>query len=185
MSVSWYPVVVWGRPRWAGTFGQQMIRRLMSTLFSGTVQAACEASAWIHVWRSLQCGDLGVQARLSEHAQSCHVYRHWCRGTGFERVSLEAHLERGEDVFGLEAQFDRWTGSVQVPVNTILIKYEDLPGNIDQVLDFFGVNKPFEVRGRKTSWQDQPEHIQEGLHRVYGRLREKVLAMPGLKILEV
>jgi hypothetical protein len=99
-------------------------------------------------------------------------------------VTLDQYLEAGVDQFGLEAQFDRWTRAVTPACDTILIKYEDLSENINQVLEFFSVQKPFQVRTRKTSWDSQPSHIQAGLHRIYGPLREKVLAMPGIKIRE-
>jgi hypothetical protein len=98
-------------------------------------------------------------------------------------VTLEQYLAEGRDQFGLEAQFDRWTGGEKAPAPLILIKYEGLSEGIGDVLNFFGVRKPFAVRSRKSDWESQPEAVRRGLETIYGRLREKVLAMPSVKII--
>ena len=98
-------------------------------------------------------------------------------------VTVADYLEEGRDQFGLEAQFDRWVGKVKAPAPLILIKYEGLSTGIGEVLDFFGVKKPFTVRSRKSSWENEPEHIRRGLEKVYGSLREKVLAMSAVKVI--
>jgi len=98
-------------------------------------------------------------------------------------VTIEQYLEAGKDQFGLEAQFDRWVGGEKAPAPLVLIKYEGLGEGIGEVLDFFGVRKPFGVRPRKSAWEAQPESVRRGLEAIYGRLREKVLAMPSVKII--
>jgi hypothetical protein len=98
-------------------------------------------------------------------------------------VSIDQYLEAGKDQFGLEAQFDRWAGGEKAPAPLILIKYEGLQEGIGDVLKFFGVSKPFDVRSRKSSWEKEPEHVRKGLEKIYGSLREKVLAMPSIKII--
>lgn len=99
------------------------------------------------------------------------------------KVSIDEYLEAGLDQFGLEAQFDRWVGAVPAPCPLILVKYEGLAEGIGEVLDFFAVKKPFVVRPRKSSWETQPDNIRRGLEKIYGSMREKVLAMPAIKVI--
>jgi hypothetical protein len=99
------------------------------------------------------------------------------------KVSLGEYLEIGRDQFGLEAQFDRWVGGKKAPCPLILIKYEGLSEGIGEVLGFFGVKPAFAVRSRKSSWENEPEAVRRGLEKIYGSLREKVLAMPSIKII--
>ena len=98
-------------------------------------------------------------------------------------VTLEEYLEGGVDYFRMERQFDNWVGNSDPRHPTILIKYEDLGTHIGEVLDFFGCNKDFSVKARRSSWQEQPLHIRRGLEHIYGSLHEKVQAMPGLRVL--
>lgn len=99
------------------------------------------------------------------------------------RVSLEEFLERGIDEFYIERQFDNWTNNPNPKHPTILIKYEELEGHIDEVLQFFGCKRPFAIKPRRSSWQEQPENIRSGLETMYGSLNEKIQAMPGIRTL--
>ena len=98
-------------------------------------------------------------------------------------VTLEAYLEKGIDAFSIERQFDNWVNQHHSRHPTLLIKYEGLANNIDDVLAFFGVKDAFGVKERQSSWLDQPPHIRTGLERMYGKLNEKIEAMPELQIL--
>ena len=98
-------------------------------------------------------------------------------------VTLEAYLEKGIDAFSIERQFDNWVSQPHSRHPTLLIKYESLANNIDDVLAFFGVKDAFGVKERQSSWLDQPPHIRTGLERMYGKLNEKIEAMPEIQIL--
>jgi len=98
-------------------------------------------------------------------------------------VTLEAYLEKGIDAFSIERQFDNWVSQPHSRHPTLLIKYESLANNIDDVLAFFGVKDAFGVKERQSSWRDQPPHIRTGLERMYGKLNEKIEAMPEIHIL--
>lgn len=98
-------------------------------------------------------------------------------------MSLEEYLERGIDEFFIERQFDNWVCNPAPKHPTIIIRYELLSDNIDQVLQFFGSDKPFIVKSRKSSWLEQPAHIRNGLEKIYGHLNEKIEALPGVKII--
>jgi len=99
-------------------------------------------------------------------------------------MSLDEFLENGRDEFFIERQFNNWVHGSDPRHPIVLIKYDELSSNIDQVLEFFGVRDSFTVKQRSSDFQDQPEHIRKGLERIYGDLNEKILAMPGVKILE-
>jgi len=98
-------------------------------------------------------------------------------------IGIEEYLERGVDEFRIERQFDNWTNPANARHPTILIRYEALHENIDQVLSFFSCEKPFQVQRRNSQWTDQPAHIQQGLQRMYQGLMEKIEATPQIVIL--
>ena len=116
------------------------------------------------------------------HVEAMHI-NSGTQPAKLKGVSLEEYLSHGIDEFFLERQFDNWTNQDNVKVPTILIKYEELEDNIDTILDFFQCKKPFAVKMRKSAWEEQPQEIQDGLVDIYGGFKEKVDAMPGVKIL--
>ena len=116
------------------------------------------------------------------HVKAMHA-NSGTRPANLRGVTLEEYLERGIDEFYVERQFDNWVNGANIKHPTILIRYELLDGNIDQILDFFRCSKPFVFKARKSSWQDQPEHIRSGLERIYGAVNEKIESMPAVKIL--
>lgn len=102
--------------------------------------------------------------------------------TDLAGVDLEAYLERGVDEFRIARQFDNWVSGHGAEQPIILIKYETLGRNIDEVLRFFDVKAPFVVKERKSSWKDQPAHIRAGLEKIHGPLMERIEAMPEIQI---
>lgn len=98
-------------------------------------------------------------------------------------MSLEEYLEHGVDEFFIERQFNNWVNNSNPKHPTIIIRYELLSDNVEQILDFFGCDKPFTVKTRKSSWLDQPEYIKRGLESIYGHLNAEIEALPGVKIL--
>ena len=98
-------------------------------------------------------------------------------------VTLEQYLENGKDEFFIERQFENWVNRPNPKHPIILLKYDDLASYMDEVLSFFGVKDPFNVKQRISAFQDQPEHIRKGLEKIYGDLNEKIIAMPGVKII--
>ena len=98
-------------------------------------------------------------------------------------VSIEEYLERGVDEFFIERQLGNWVGNASPKHPTILIRYELLGDHVDEVLDFFCCRKAFVVTSRSSFWTDQPEHIRKGLEKVYGRLNEKIEAMPAIRVM--
>ncbi|MFT4939431.1 MAG: hypothetical protein ACI88A_002473 [Paraglaciecola sp.] len=99
-------------------------------------------------------------------------------------VEIDEYLQRGVDEFRLDRQFTNWLDPKLTKHPTILIKYEELADNIEQVLDFFGCDKPFEVRTRKSSWDTQPANIVSGLVNMYGDFNQRVEKMPAITILQ-
>ena len=99
-------------------------------------------------------------------------------------VEIEEYLQRGVDEFRLDRQLTNWCDPKLTKHPTILIKYEELADNIEQVLDFFGCDKPFEVRTRKSSWDTQPANIVSGLVDMYGDFNKRVEEMPAITVLQ-
>ena len=104
-------------------------------------------------------------------------------GAPLKGVGIDEYLERGVDEFRIGRQFENWTQAANTRHPTILIKYESLLENVGPVLEFFECRKPFQVCSRKSQWADQPPHIRRGLERMYGALKETILAMPSIVIL--
>lgn len=102
---------------------------------------------------------------------------------GMRGVSIDEYLERGVDEFFIERQLDNWVGNLHPKHPTILIRYELLGDHIDEVLDFFACRKAFAVHPRRSSWADQPEHIRKGLTKIYGRVHDKIEALPAVRIM--
>lgn len=117
------------------------------------------------------------------HANAMNV-NSGTKPSNLKNVGLEAYLEKGVDEFRTMRQLENWTNPALVKHPTILIKYEDLAGNVDKVLEFFGCDKPFEFKARNSAWESQPAHIKDGLEKVYGELFRKIEAMPAITILE-
>lgn len=99
-------------------------------------------------------------------------------------MSLEEYLERGIDEFNLNRQLTNWLNPELVKHPTILIKYETLGDNIEEILAFFDCPKPFSVKTRQSSWLDQPSDIVNGLENMYGDFYKRVLEMPDITVLE-
>ena len=116
------------------------------------------------------------------HVQAMHVNSD-TQPAKLKGVTLEEFLERGVDEFYLERQFANWNNPELVKVPTILIKYEALEDDIDEILDFFQCKRPFKVKVRRSAWEDQPKNIQDGLVNIYGKFKDQVDDMPGIKIL--
>jgi len=110
-------------------------------------------------------------------------------------VSLEEYLEKGVDEFRIEPQLDFWLDPTIVKHPTILIRYETMTEHLDEIFDFFEYNKlfefltllerkkPFKVRKRTSSWEQQPKVIRQQLETIYGRVNEIISAAPDLKIM--
>ncbi|WP_133468553.1 hypothetical protein [Paraglaciecola marina] len=98
-------------------------------------------------------------------------------------VELIDYLNAGVDQFGLDRQLSNWLNPGLAKHPTILIKYEELADNIDEVLDFFDCEKPFDVKTRTSSWKSQPAPIVNGLESLYGDFYQKVQDMPAITIL--
>lgn len=119
--------------------------------------------------------------------QSMHIQQ-VLRGTDYPLVdlhkwSLTDYLEEGKDLFHLEDQFDNWVKADGAKHSILLIKYESLNITLDEVLSYYKVTKPFELRERKSKLNSQPVEIVKGLEAIYGGLKEKVDQMPALKLI--
>jgi hypothetical protein len=99
-------------------------------------------------------------------------------------MSIDEYLERGIDEFHLERQLSNWLDPNLTKHPIILIKYETLANNIDEVLKFFNCNKPFDVRSRQSSWRDQPANIVSGLEKIYGGFNQQVESMADITYVE-
>lgn len=99
-------------------------------------------------------------------------------------VSLEEYLERGLDEFHLERQLDNWANARECPHPILLIKYEDMAQNMNEILRYFEQDDLFEFRLRKSNWGLQSEPVRRALEQMYGSVKAKVDALPGLKLIQ-
>lgn len=99
-------------------------------------------------------------------------------------MTIAEYLERGIDEIRIERQVDNWVNAAACPHPILLIKYEALARNLGQVLEYFESSEPYEVLPRRTGWEEEPEPIRRGLEKLYGPLREKIMALPDLRLIE-
>jgi hypothetical protein len=98
-------------------------------------------------------------------------------------MTIEQYLERGIDEFRIERQFDNWINAAECPHSILLIKYEDMGRNIDEILRYFESDEAFEFKTRKSSWEQEPDAIKAGLEKMYGSVKAKIDLQPGLRII--
>lgn len=175
-----------------GGVGSTALARHIGSIADKTVKEHAYSPRIFDQYNNLRLGYIygnpynAVLSIFRRNYQSMHVKAmHAGSGTmpaDLQGVTLEEFLQAGRDEFYMERQFDNWTAETNPKHPIMLIKYETLGENIDEILDFFGTKDSFEVRERKSSWLDQPEPIQKRLEKVYGSLCAKVEAMPAIKI---
>ena len=95
-------------------------------------------------------------------------------------TTVREYLEAGVDRFFLERHLESWVDYQGSRVKILAVKYEALGEHIQEILGFLQCERPFEVRPRKSRYEDQPPEIQAGLERMYGELRDRVEALPSL-----
>ena len=68
-------------------------------------------------------------------------------------------------------------------VRIMAVKYEALGEHIQELMDFLECTRPFEVRPRKSKYDDQPPEIQAGLDKGRFLQAEKIppLAKPAFR----
>ena len=92
--------------------------------------------------------------------------------------TLQEYLENGEDFFGLAEHFDGWWTHRDREYEIMFVRYETLPRVMVQLCDWFGIEKPFEFRQRRSDVFKQPTFITAGLVKMYGRFAQQVCALP-------
>lgn len=119
----------------------------------------------------------GLQQRHEKSmARSIPGYRPVLR----KDTTVREYLEAGVDRFFLGRHLENWVDYPGSKVGILAVKYEALGEHIQEILAFLQCDRPFEVRSRKSRYENQPPEIQEGLERMYGELRERVEALPTL-----
>jgi hypothetical protein len=100
---------------------------------------------------------------------------------------LEDFLSHGEDLFKLEEHFDNWVNAnVDYPILTI--RYETLWNYLPEIFDYLQLpqseikNFPSNKK-RSSNWQEEPEHVQQKLLKIYGKLHEKITRHEDVKII--
>jgi hypothetical protein len=95
-------------------------------------------------------------------------------------TTLQEYLEGGVDRFFLEDHLDNWIGYRGNQVRILAVKYEALGDHIEEVLSFLDCLRPFVVRSRTSSIEDQPEAIRRGLEAIYGPLKVRIDSLPSM-----
>jgi hypothetical protein len=134
----------------------------------------------------------GYIAQPTRTSRTDWAYEHCKKIQGdFSRFSsewdLEDYLSQGEDLFGLEEHFDNWI-TAQVDYHIMLIRHETLWDHLTEIFDFLNlphseIEKFPPCKKRSSNWQDEPKHIQKKLFEVYGKLYNKIIEHPDIKII--
>ena len=96
-----------------------------------------------------------------------------------DTTALE-YLNAGVDRFFLHRHLGNWVEYQGKRVRIMAVKYEALGEHIQELMDFLECTRPFEVRPRKSKYDDQPPEIQAGLEEMYGELRARIESLPSL-----
>jgi hypothetical protein len=89
-------------------------------------------------------------------------------------ITFEQYLARGVDIFQLENHFHNWTNWTPKGSKLILIKFEDLFANLDQISEFFGQEIRIEPKDRQSNWKDLPKPQKERLTQIFTSLLDKI-----------
>jgi hypothetical protein len=97
---------------------------------------------------------------------------------------LTNYLDNGVDLLRMEEHFDNWVnGKTEYPI--LFVRYETMWNHLREIFNFVGLPEsaipgfpPQESRGSR--WQDEPEPIKLKLTKIYGRLRDRIVAAPDL-----
>ena len=90
------------------------------------------------------------------------------------------YLDAGVDRFFLHRHLANWAEYQGKQVSILAVKYEALAEHIQEIMVFLECDRPFEVRPRKSKYENQPPDIQAGLEKMYGELRARIEALPSL-----
>lgn len=113
-----------------------------------------------------------------------------CRNMGGDHQAMKpewdvaAYLENGVDLFRMEQHFDNWVNAkTDYPI--LFVRYETMWQHLREIFHFMGLPEsalakfpPRERRG--SSWEHEPEEVRVKLANMYGRLREKIDAVPDI-----
>ncbi len=94
-------------------------------------------------------------------------------------TTVEDYLAGGVDRFFFEEHLDNWLGYRGENIQVIAVKYEALADHIQDVLRFLHCHRPFDVRPRTTSLDDQSRAVRRGLDELYGELRQRIDGLPS------
>jgi len=97
-----------------------------------------------------------------------------------ENTTVKEYLDAGVDRFFLARHLANWVRYEGTAVKILAVKYEALADHIEEILEFLECPRPFQVRSRKSKYEDQAPEIQDGLERMYGALREQVQTLPSV-----
>ncbi|MCS3642377.1 hypothetical protein [Salinibacter ruber] len=95
-------------------------------------------------------------------------------------------LSEGTDYFRLTEQYRKWTEAERsYPI--LLLKYESMWEYLPELMTYVGLPKATadsfpEKRPRSSSWQDEPEEVQEKLEAIYGDLHNEIWDAPEFRI---
>lgn len=119
----------------------------------------------------------GLQQRHEKSmARSIPGYRPVLR----RNTTVREYLDSGVDRFFLTRHLENWVGYQGSGVKIMAVKYEALGDHIQEILSFLECHRPFQVRPRRSRYDDQSPEIQEGLERMYGSLRARIQDLPSL-----
>ena len=99
---------------------------------------------------------------------------------------ISSFLDLPEDPFMLESHFDGWYNHSQRNYDIMFLRYDSLKETLPSLCEWYGYpsgkSLEFTFKPRASDWTKQPPHIQEGLHRMYGSFREKILSLPHVTV---
>ncbi len=103
----------------------------------------------------------------------------------YERVltaetTLEEYAAAGVDRFFLDTHVRNWLEYEGERVQVIAVRYEHLGGHIDEVMEFLGCDRPFEVRERTKRPNPLADPVREGLEEMYGDLAVRIRDLPPM-----
>ncbi len=119
----------------------------------------------------------GLQRRLEK---TMTPGRRFGRAALKHTTTLEEYVAEGRDRFRFEDHMDNWLGYQGDRASILAVKHEALGDHIQDVLGFLECSRPFEVRRRSSTLENQPEAIRKGLLGIYGELKERIDALPSI-----
>lgn len=102
----------------------------------------------------------------------------------FKSRNLQGFLNNGYDFFRLEDHVNTWMNYTNRKYKIMFVKYESLPQTLPEITKWLGIEDRQLVPVKRISdWEKSEGKVKDGLHKMFGKYRERWLQFEDLIVL--